>query len=176
MKRASFPFLFLALWLALALVAAACGGGDGATARPAPVPTPTSTAAPAEPQPVPTPTSTPVVAQPTPTSTSTPVPAQPTPTPTGPPEIYNSAQPIGCSVCHSLDGTTGLGPTWQGVATAAATRVSGKSAEEYLRESILDTGAFVVEGFPDGLMPQTFADTLTPDQIDDLVAFLLTLK
>ncbi len=64
----------------------------------------------------------------------------------------------------------------QGVAIGAATRVSGKSAEEYIRESILDAGAFVVDGFPDGLMPRTFADTLTLDQIDDLVAFLLTLR
>ena len=161
MKRVFLPFLFLALSLVLALVIAACGGGGDATARPAPTAAPTSTTAPA---------------QPAPTPTSTPVPAQPTPTPTGPPEVYNTAQPIACSVCHSLDGTTGLGPTWLGIATGAETRVSGKSAEEYIRESILDTGAFVVGGFPDGLMPQTFADTLTPEQIDDLVAFLLTLK
>jgi hypothetical protein len=34
----------------------------------------------------------------------------------------------------------------------------------------------VVEGFPKGQMFQDFAQTLTNEQIDSLVAFLLTLK
>ena len=89
--------------------------------------------------------------------------------------VFNNASPIACSVCHSLDGTVGLGPTQQGIATRAATRVSGLSAEEYIRQSILDPNAFMVEGFSP-VMPTTFGTELTPQQIEDLIAFLLTLE
>src|SRR5688500_9488886 len=43
---------------------------------------------------------------------------------------------IPCTTCHTLDGTTLVGPSFQGIATRAATRVEGQSAEEYLRQSI----------------------------------------
>ncbi len=83
----------------------------------------------------------------------------------------------GCVTCHSLDpDVTIVGPSLAGVATRAAERVPGKSAEEYLRESILDPNAYVVEGFPEGVMPQNFGDVLSEEEINDLVAFLLTLK
>ncbi|MFQ5873912.1 MAG: c-type cytochrome, partial [Dehalococcoidia bacterium] len=81
--------------------------------------------------------------------------------------------PIACNVCHSLDGTVGLGPSLQGIASKAVTRVSGLSAEEYIRQSILDPAAFLVEGFSP-VMPLDFGDTLTDQQLDDVVAFLLT--
>jgi cytochrome c2 len=46
---------------------------------------------------------------------------------------------------------------------------------EYFRTSILDPSAFVVPGFPDNLMPKTYGDVFTEDEISDLVAYLLTL-
>lgn len=83
----------------------------------------------------------------------------------------------GCRICHSLDpGVTLVGPSFDGIATRAATRVPGMSAEEYIRESILDPNAYVVEGFPAGQMLQNFGDLLTTEDIDNLVAFLLTLE
>src|SRR3989304_872699 len=72
-------------------------------------------------------------------------------------------------------------PTWSGdgVATRAATRVAGLTAEEYIRQSILDPNAYVVEGFADengeSVMPNNFGETLSEEQISDLAAFLLTL-
>ncbi len=84
----------------------------------------------------------------------------------------------GCSFCHSLDGSekvaTLRAPTWQGISGRAGDRVSGLSAEEYLRESIVDPGAFVVEGYSDG-MPKSFRLLLSEEDIGNLVAFLLTL-
>ncbi len=47
------------------------------------------------------------------------------------------------------------------------------SAEEYLRESIVDPSAFVVEGYSDA-MPKSFRILLSEEDIDNLVAFLLT--
>jgi hypothetical protein len=61
------------------------------------------------------------------------------------------------------------------MAGTAATRVSGLSAEEYIRESIITPTAFLVEGFSP-VMPTTLGTDLTPQQIDDVIAFLLTLE
>ena len=83
----------------------------------------------------------------------------------------------GCVTCHSLEpGKTLVGPSLAGIAGQAGTRVSGKSAEEYLRESIVNPNAFVVEGFPSGVMYQNYGKELSEQEIADLVAFLLTLK
>ncbi len=105
-------------------------------------------------------------------------------TPTPPPEgdtggsdgerVFNSASPITCTTCHSLDGTVGLGPSLQGISERAGTQVAGLSAEEYLRESILDTNAFIVKGFPESLMPVNFSETLSAEEVDAVIAFLMT--
>ncbi|MDJ0954517.1 MAG: hydrogenase iron-sulfur subunit [Acidimicrobiia bacterium] len=83
----------------------------------------------------------------------------------------------GCRLCHSLAPDTVLvGPSFAGIGSRAATRVPGLSAEEYLRQSIVDPNAYVVEGFPVGQMFQNYEDVLTEAEIDALVAFLLTLQ
>ncbi|RMF50249.1 MAG: hydrogenase iron-sulfur subunit [Anaerolineae bacterium] len=83
----------------------------------------------------------------------------------------------GCRICHSLEpGVRLVGPSLAGVATRAATRVPGMSAEEYLRQSILEPDAYVVEGYPAGQMVPHLGDILSKEQVDDLVAFLMTLK
>jgi mono/diheme cytochrome c family protein len=83
----------------------------------------------------------------------------------------------GCNACHTISALSNgtVGPVLDGVATRAASRVAGMTAEEYIHESIVNPSAYVVEGFPDGIMPQTFAETLSEEQIADLVAFLMTL-
>jgi hypothetical protein len=50
------------------------------------------------------------------------------------------------------------------------------TAEEYSRQSILEPNAHVVEGFVPGTMPQDWGDGLTAEQIDQLVAYLMTLE
>jgi len=83
----------------------------------------------------------------------------------------------GCATCHSLDaGLVIVGPSLNGIASRAGSTVSGLSAEEYLRQSIIDPDAHLVEGFPAGTMPQVWEDELTGDQIDQLIAFLMTQK
>jgi hypothetical protein len=56
----------------------------------------------------------------------------------------------------------------------AATRIAGTSAEDYIRQSILDPSAFVVPGFQDNIMPTTFGQQLSQTDIDNLIAYLLT--
>ena len=60
-------------------------------------------------------------------------------------------------------------------AIRAETRVPGLTAEEYLYESIVDPDAYVVDGFRAGQMLPIYEDRLSPDQIDALVTYLLTL-
>jgi len=92
---------------------------------------------------------------------------------------YETAAGInaGCRVCHSISkGETIIGPSFYGIADRAGKRVSGMTAEEYLYQSIVDPNAYVVPGFPEGQMIQNFGQILTDEQIQDLIAFLMTQK
>ena len=83
----------------------------------------------------------------------------------------------GCSACHSLEpDVIIIGPSLAGIGTSAAALVSGQSAADYLKEAILNPDAYVTEGFPASIMPQGYAQELTSDQIDQLVAYMLTLQ
>lgn len=80
----------------------------------------------------------------------------------------------GCIGCHSLDPAQQMaGPTWFHLADTAANRVPGESPGLYLYESIVNPNAYVVSGFPGGVMPQNYGDTMSQEQLADLVAFLL---
>lgn len=83
----------------------------------------------------------------------------------------------GCITCHSLEPDVVIvGPSQAGLATRAETRVAGQSAEEYIRTSITEPNAYVVEGFAEGVMYQNYATDLTAEEINDLIAYTLTLK
>jgi mono/diheme cytochrome c family protein len=77
---------------------------------------------------------------------------------------------IGCHNAGSGGGTTG--PNLSHIATDGATRKPGMDAQAYISESIHDPQAFVVPGFPP-VMP-SFRGTLTEDEINSVIAFLLT--
>lgn len=86
---------------------------------------------------------------------------------------------FGCAACHSLDGTVVVGPSWLGIAGSEEQLADGSSVTvdaDYLRESILDPNARIVEGFVPGVMPQNFGEILDPDQIQDIIAFILSLE
>jgi cytochrome c oxidase subunit 2 len=83
----------------------------------------------------------------------------------------------GCLTCHTLDGSTGTGPTWQGLMAEDVVMADGQTVNVdaiYLHESIVDPNAKVVAGFQPNVMPQNFAEQLTEEQINQIVAFLLT--
>jgi mono/diheme cytochrome c family protein len=82
-----------------------------------------------------------------------------------------------CIGCHTIEGISAgtVGPNLTHIGTEGGTMVSGQSAEDYIRQSIVDPAAFLVPNYQD-LMPKNFTDILTQQQIDDLVAFLLAQK
>ena len=78
-----------------------------------------------------------------------------------------------CNTCHSpKKGERIVGPSFYGVFNLAGTRKPGMAAREYLRESIENPNAFVVEGFPAGVMPQTFKQQLKPEEIDAILDYI----
>lgn len=88
------------------------------------------------------------------------------------------AETQGCLSCHSIDGSTVVGPTWQGLYGAEVTLAGGGTDvvdDEYLHTAIVDPGAQVREGFPPGVM-QSYRDMLTDEQIADIIAFIRTLQ
>lgn len=84
---------------------------------------------------------------------------------------------VGCQICHSLrEGDDGVGPSLWDVGLVAAERVPDLSAAEYIRQSIIDPDAYVVDGFSAGQMLGDYEERLDPEQLDALVAFLLSLQ
>lgn len=81
-----------------------------------------------------------------------------------------------CVTCHSVDGSPGNGPTFKG-AFGHTVRLSDGSTvtvdENYVRESILNPKAKVVEGFQP-IMP-TFQGVLKDKDVDALVAYIKSL-
>lgn len=84
----------------------------------------------------------------------------------------------GCGGCHTLGALSAgvVGPPLTEIGVVAETRVEGISAEEYIRTSILNPNTYVIEGYPENVMPQNWGELLTDEQLSDLVAFLLDQK
>jgi cytochrome c551/c552 len=83
----------------------------------------------------------------------------------------------GCVTCHSTEkGVTIVGPSLAEIATTAATAEPGMTAEAFIKESIVDPNKVVTQGFNANIMPQNWSQVLTEQQIDQLVAYLMTLK
>ena len=86
-------------------------------------------------------------------------------------QIFTAA---GCAGCHTFSpaGSNGtIGPNLDQLKTQAGKLVPGKSADEYVRESIEDPGAYIVKGFPNAMPP--FKGRLTDQQIKALIDYLL---
>lgn len=90
-------------------------------------------------------------------------------------------QNIGCFACHSLDGTKLVGPSYKGIWGAEHTVKTGREKrtvivdEEYIRRSIYDPNADVVDGYGKGLM-LSYEGQLSDEDIGNIIEYLKTLK
>ncbi|MEE9424603.1 MAG: cytochrome c oxidase subunit II [Methylococcales bacterium] len=85
------------------------------------------------------------------------------------------AEEKGCLGCHSLDGSAGTGPTWKGLLGKTETLADGSTVtvdKAYIKESILDPGASVIEGYS----PIMSAYQLSDKEIAALIAFTTSLS
>ncbi len=78
---------------------------------------------------------------------------------------------LGCLACHSVDGTKGIGPSWQGLYGKTETLADGTSIkvdEDYIKDSVLNPSAKIVKGYA-AVMP-AFAPS--DQELDALIAFI----
>jgi nitric oxide reductase subunit C len=102
--------------------------------------------------------------------------------------VFRTAAPA-CTACHSVaPGVNMAGPSLAGVASRAEQLLASgqykgqaRDIAGYLRESVTHPSAHVVPGpmysaSGTSFMPATYATSLTPEQLDQLTAYLSTLK
>jgi len=100
----------------------------------------------------------------------------PTPTMDAQQRLGRSIFDLRCAQCHAtVPDTVVIGPSLYGIAARAGTRIEGMDAEAYIERSILQPDYYVVEGFPN-TMPTNFGKELTSEELNGVVAYLMTLK
>src|SRR5919197_5878147 len=80
----------------------------------------------------------------------------------------------GCGGCHTYKpaGATGKGGPDLDKLAADAKKANQGSLADYTLTSIKDPNAYIVPGFSQGVMPDTYGTSLSSKQLADLVAFL----
>jgi cytochrome c oxidase subunit 2 len=89
--------------------------------------------------------------------------------------IDPTARALGCTSCHSVDGSRREGPTWKGLWGSEVTLTDGSRVvadEAYVRRAIEDPAAQVRQGFA----PSMPTLEVTEDQLDALVAAIRSLE
>jgi cytochrome c oxidase subunit 2 len=81
----------------------------------------------------------------------------------------------GCTACHTIDGKPSIGPTWLGLYGKTETLVGGgtvKVDDAYLKKSITEPTAQVVQGFPPVMPPSNLNDR----EIDAVIEYMKSVK
>jgi cytochrome c oxidase subunit 2 len=83
----------------------------------------------------------------------------------------------GCATCHSVDGSRLIGPSFKGLWDSQENLTDGSTVtvdENYIRESILNPAAKIVEGY-DNVM-SSYEGRISDDEITNIIEYLKTLK
>jgi cytochrome c oxidase subunit II len=94
----------------------------------------------------------------------------------GPPSQAGAAvfKNNGCGACHTLKAASSTGKVGPDLdQLPAEAQRAGKPVEDFTRESIVNPGAYVEKGYPDNVMPKTFGSSLSKQQLDSLVQYLV---
>ncbi len=77
-----------------------------------------------------------------------------------------------CNTCHSVDGSAGVGPTWQNIwGQPRPGSEEGVVDDAYIRQSILYPQAYIVSGYENANMP-SYDGQLNDEQVDGLAAYI----
>lgn len=119
-----------------------------------------------------------------------------TPMPVSPPSLIPESVPLvtgdepietiftkaGCPVCHAIPGIAGaegrvgppliLGTTGEGRLRDASYQGRAKSVHEYVIESVVEPGVFVVPGYPSRTMPTWYGTKLSALALEKIAAYL----
>jgi cytochrome c oxidase subunit 2 len=85
--------------------------------------------------------------------------------------VFNSN---GCSSCHTLSAakaTGKVGPDLDNLVSYA--KKANQPLTPFVHDSIVDPNKYIEPGFPKGVMPESFGQSLTKTQLDALVTFLV---
>lgn len=94
-------------------------------------------------------------------------------------EVFNTGHgdAPACNTCHVVKGNVvWLAPSLEGLANRAGSRQEGLDVIAYLRQSILDPMAYDADPESPARMYEHFAQALTEEDLDNLIAYLLTLR
>ena len=76
-----------------------------------------------------------------------------------------------CAQCHGAQDAS-QGPSLSNMRDSAATRIEGVAPADYVHQSIVDPGAYVVDGY-ENIMPASFGEQFSAHELDSLVRFIL---
>ncbi len=86
------------------------------------------------------------------------------------------SQVMGCVSCHSIKPNQVIvGPSLAGLSLRAPYLVTGDTSVEYIKNSIINPDAYVVDGFLPAIMYSHYEQVLSSEEIDALVAYLSQL-
>ncbi len=86
------------------------------------------------------------------------------------------ASDYGCVQCHSVDGTTIVGPTWKDLWGSQVTLNSGETVtvdRQYIEQSVKEPDAFARQGFNTGVMPNL---NVSDQDLDKIIAYIESLS
>ncbi len=83
-----------------------------------------------------------------------------------------------CNTCHSIDGSSMIGPSFKGIWNTIAEHVSTEDRlvdENYIRESILYPQKHIVKGYENGNMP-SYKGLIKDREIEGVIEYIKSLK
>ena len=83
----------------------------------------------------------------------------------------------GCAACHTFQpasATGTIGPNLDTAPTSDAKADNNMDLTAFVKQSIQNPDAYIAKGYSKGIMPTDFGSKLSPTQLNDLVAFIVS--